>query len=65
VFVDNGLQHFVSIVRSDPFPGRSDRLRAYSQFYRQYQGGRYFSFFQNELKAMVKKGVGLDPTLFK
>ena len=45
---------------------RNERLRALSEFYRNYDGGRYWKHFQNELKAMVQRGGGgLDPNLFQ
>jgi hypothetical protein len=39
---------------------RRDRLAALSQFYRHYQSGKYFQYFQNELRAIVK-----NPSLFQ
>lgn len=44
---------------------KSDRLRALSQFYRSYNGGKYFKYFQDELRAMSRTVGGLDPALFQ
>jgi len=44
---------------------KRERLLALCDFYRNYQGGAYFQYFQEELKAMVKRGQGLDPQLFR
>ncbi len=45
---------------------RNERLRALSEFYREFNGGQYWQNFKDELKAMVQKGGGgLDPNMFQ
>ncbi len=53
-----------SLIRQNFHP--NERLRALSEFYRNYNGGEYWKAFQTELKSMVQKGGGgLDPSLFQ